>query len=45
MYWPGDFSRPAFKGRQSPMAAKSVITTWTGPCFDVSLVVKRLVAP
>ncbi len=45
MYWPGDFSRPAFKGKQSPIAAKSVIRTWIGPCRQVSLVVSRLVAP
>ena len=31
MYWPGDFSRPAFKGKQSPIAAKSVITDLDRP--------------
>ena len=30
------FLAPAFRGRQSPKAAKSVIMTWIGPCRHVS---------
>ncbi len=45
MYWPGEVSRPALVGRQSPITAMSVIITLIGPRRQESLVVSRFVTP